>query len=484
MSVHRETDDDETGFVPSTTPTTTAFFTEDDATNETLTSTGSDGGGLLINIIIFYYPPLIVFLGIVGNLLSLAVFRYTKLRQLSTSCYLTALSLSDTGCLLPYLATWLEIVGVSVYNRAVSCQLLTYLFYVCGFMSPWFVVAFTVERFVATCYPLRRAAICTVSRAQAIVLVLVLIAALSYVYIPFVTGIDESRCVLKQHHLDTMNVLNFLDTVATLIVPGVLITGLNLLIARAVLRIEKVQCNLMMIPTTTTTTSRTAKMTKTAVDRSQPSSDDDDDPGNDDDVVKSKSTASLPTKTVVAKSSSRNHFIAGHHHHQKRVRGCYQMKITKMLLLISTVFVVLNAPSYIVRLWVYFAAEATTDVNADTDNVLIYNLQQWSQLPFNLNFAINFLLYCVSGQNFRRSLKMLFYKVMGRVGGRHHRYGRRLSVSSSKRTVTVGSAIGAITSSVRVAATSTTNSRDPVDRAISFRTSADATAVIVVVDAV
>ena len=35
-------------------------------------------------------------------------------------------------------------------------------------------------------------------------------------------------------------------------------------------------------------------------------------------------------------------------------------------------------------------------------------VQAVAHLLFQLNFAINFLLYCVSGQNFRRAVRALF----------------------------------------------------------------------------
>lgn len=38
-------------------------------------------------------------------------------------------------------------------------------------------------------------------------------------------------------------------------------------------------------------------------------------------------------------------------------------------------------------------------------NELLHAAQLWTNILFNTNFAINFLLYCVSGRNFRQSLK-------------------------------------------------------------------------------
>jgi hypothetical protein len=47
-------------------------------------------------------------------------------------------------------------------------------------------------------------------------------------------------------------------------------------------------------------------------------------------------------------------------------------------------------------------------------------LQHISYILFNTNFGINFVLYCVSGQNFRRALKTMCWP-----GGGVYRSGRR-----------------------------------------------------------
>lgn len=38
---------------------------------------------------------------------------------------------------------------------------------------------------------------------------------------------------------------------------------------------------------------------------------------------------------------------------------------------------------------------------------LLRAFQPWATMLFNTNFAVNFLLYCVSGRNFRKSLRRL-----------------------------------------------------------------------------
>lgn len=346
----------------------------------------------LIDLIFLYLTLPIILLGTVGNLLSVAVFRCTKLRRLSTGYYLTALSLSDTGFLLTLFASWLEMIGVQAFNRPVLCQLLLYTADVCCFLSPWLIVTFTVERFVATCYPLKCAMICTVTRAKAIVAVLTFVATSLYSYIFVMAGIVPRNvgaptavlappvyeCGLKDSYQASMKILNTLDTVVTLVIPLALIVGLNIQIARAIWWFERIR----------------RRMTTAANE-------------NGDSAV---ATALNGRRSLSCKRQQPRH-----------VRGRYQVKITKMLLIISTIFIGLNSPSYLVRLWVFFRGEpAAGQQPTIADDT---NLQQWSLLAFYLNFAINFLLYCVSGQNFRKALKSLFGKVIRKA--HHRRLSRR-----------------------------------------------------------
>ncbi|CAH0703661.1 unnamed protein product [Spodoptera exigua] len=76
-----------------------------------------------------------------------------------------------------------------------------------------------------------------------------------------------------------------------------------------------------------------------------------------------------------------------------------QHRVTRMLLIVSTVFVVLNLPAYTMRLLAY-----AYDWSSGEYSGRWAALQQLALLFFNTNFGINFILYCLTGQNFRREL--------------------------------------------------------------------------------
>lgn len=117
-----------------------------------------------------YYVPIICLTGSIGNILSVFVFFMTKLRKLSSSFYLAALAISDTCFLCGLFVQWLNFLNVNIYNENYFCQFFTFFSYLASFCSVWFVVAFTVERFIAVMYPLKRQIMCTVRRAKIVLL--------------------------------------------------------------------------------------------------------------------------------------------------------------------------------------------------------------------------------------------------------------------------------------------------------------------------
>lgn len=126
-----------------------------------------------------YFTPAITIVGTIGNILSVVVFMRTKLKKLSSSYYLAFLAIFDTGFLWCYFIEWLHIFHIDLYKRNGFCQLFTFLSNVCSVLSVWLVVAFTIERFVAVCFPLKRQSMYTVRRARCTVFYLVLFHAIN-----------------------------------------------------------------------------------------------------------------------------------------------------------------------------------------------------------------------------------------------------------------------------------------------------------------
>lgn len=192
----------------------------------------------LLNLLNDYYTPFIISVGLLGNILACVVFLTTHLKLRSSSYYLAALAVADFGFLMMLLLVYLSNSNiVDVYNQQGWCQIIVYISSVCGSLSVWLIVAFTVERFIAVQYPLQRPQICTVSRAKIIISAIVLVALVSQSYTFVTAGVVKrpgnfEQCEMIEEHFQTMQTINIIDTVVALIGPLILIVVMNTMIAR------------------------------------------------------------------------------------------------------------------------------------------------------------------------------------------------------------------------------------------------------------
>ncbi|XP_070201458.1 thyrotropin-releasing hormone receptor-like [Littorina saxatilis] len=139
-----------------------------------------------------YYDPLyqgvavalsaIVFtVGIVGNILVVIVIARTRSMHTTTNCYLLSLAVAD--CLVLLSATLPAVpetffrIDEWPFGRAL-CSILIYVQYVGVDASSFSITAFTIERYIAICHPMRAQTMCTVSRAKKIIGVLWVFTAL------------------------------------------------------------------------------------------------------------------------------------------------------------------------------------------------------------------------------------------------------------------------------------------------------------------
>ncbi|XP_054260119.1 uncharacterized protein LOC128984776 [Macrosteles quadrilineatus] len=419
----------------------------------------------LLDLFHLYYIPSIILIGLVGNLLSCVVFLNTHLKMRSSSYYLAALATADFGFLATLAMVWLNNnLGVQVFNKDGWCQGLVYLSSVCSFLSVWLIVAFTVERFIAVQYPLHRPHMCTVARAKTVVFSLTLVALLTHSYSFVTAGINgQGVCDLREGYHETMRVINIIDSFLTLIVPLALIIVMNTMITRNLIRFsrrfkqqgasadfnERSDFILHPLHSSSSNNRKAASQESyhssrgqgsTASQGSQPPSR----PGRATHLDLGTGPPPTPTTTFVHSAANKcilsvacrlvrpvsrpgraTHLDLGtgppptptttfvHSAANKciHIRSSSrnlastrtQQSITKMLLLISSVFVLLNLPSYVIRLYVFICFSLWRQTTPDT----LWCMQQFFMLLYYTNFSINFLLYSMCGITFRRCLWQL-----------------------------------------------------------------------------
>uniref|UniRef100_A0A8C6X9X4 Thyrotropin-releasing hormone receptor n=1 Tax=Naja naja TaxID=35670 RepID=A0A8C6X9X4_NAJNA len=126
---------------------------------------------------IFEYKTISVFLvlticgvGIIGNAMVVTVVLTTRDMRTPTNCYLVSLAVADLIVLvaagLPNISE--SLAGTWIYGFA-GCLGITYFQYLGINASSWFITAFTVERYIAICHPMKAQTMCTVSRAKRII---------------------------------------------------------------------------------------------------------------------------------------------------------------------------------------------------------------------------------------------------------------------------------------------------------------------------
>ncbi|KAI3358803.1 hypothetical protein L3Q82_015203, partial [Scortum barcoo] len=109
-------------------------------------------------------------LGIVGNVMVILVVLTTKHMRTPTNCYLVSLAVAD---LMVLTAAGLPTITESIFGSWVfghyGCLCITYFQYLGINASSCSITAFTIERYIAICHPIKAQFLCTLSRAKKII---------------------------------------------------------------------------------------------------------------------------------------------------------------------------------------------------------------------------------------------------------------------------------------------------------------------------
>ncbi|KAK2150468.1 hypothetical protein LSH36_404g03020 [Paralvinella palmiformis] len=143
--------------------------------------------------------PFLTLVGLVGNTLSFVVMYSPLYNRKSYSYYLRALAVSDNfnlivTCVQLANEASFQMSGIRLLEQHTSatCQLTEFLGNVIWLVSSWLIVCFTIDRYIAVCHPLQRARLCTETSARVSILLVVLGAMASQLYVfAFVQRVDR-----------------------------------------------------------------------------------------------------------------------------------------------------------------------------------------------------------------------------------------------------------------------------------------------------
>lgn len=129
-------------------------------------------GAILIDRVV---TPIWYLIGIIGNIISAKIWLERRMRRNNSSAiYLAALSINDTLFLLLHMVQELKYAWfMRTVDYPVVCGAYALVYLVTNYLAPALVLGFTVERFIAVCYPYQKMRYCTANRATKVVIGLV-----------------------------------------------------------------------------------------------------------------------------------------------------------------------------------------------------------------------------------------------------------------------------------------------------------------------
>ena len=360
-----------------------------------------------------YFIPVIIVLGLCGNTLSMLVFTCTHLLRLSSSLYLTWLSLADVGFLIALGIAWLDRIGIHWLTLPGWCQIVVYLTRVTGCLSVWLVLSFTAERYIIVYHALRKDMLCTKRRAKIVIGTLCAVALIMYTYIfktyDVISLGPKKMCGPDPQYQDILTIMTSVDTAVACVIPSFCILLLNI---KIIYKLHQFQNQTLAKKPSLSIHPNTAHKAKPIVQASISMS------GSMRIKFSSHHIAVdtvIPAPVDAPAAPPHLHIVAQTEKCQRIIRYRSHLRTARMLLILASVFVLLNMPSHVFRVQAFMRQLLWDSIKTPR---IQYKVHEFFEIFFFLNFAINFFVYSVCGQQFRTGLKRLILRVIYRC----HKY--------------------------------------------------------------
>ena len=319
-----------------------------------------------------YFLPVIVTVGVCGNFISMCVMLQRQNRHTSFSVYLGCLAVSDNCVLFAAGYYWVAYELQERMFHDVECKILIWMLDTFQQNGVLLILSVTLDRLVAVRYPLKAAAWCRARRAKiGSASAFVAVSLYSAPHLLFNYADKQLVCMLCSFDNILCVIHLWVTAFLAFAIPFVLLLSMNVFIIRSVRTAMKYQTKFSMDSGGDTTTSTTDQ--------------------SDDHDTRRQSVAS-------ASPSGQGEWRG-----QNQQVSSKDRNLIAMLLLVSFMFLLLNAPRFIriiIAATVHF--EPTPERMAMT--ALAWHIT--NKLYF-ANNACNFFLYCLSGSKFRRDFKAL-----------------------------------------------------------------------------
>ena len=294
------------------------------------------------------YLLLLVIIGFIGNGFVIIIFGQRALRSaigtnMSVYPFLFYMAISDTIYLSILFCLWLSNY-INILHRSGICQLTLYLTYVCNFINAYYTIAFTAQRLCAVIRPFRVSHVLSWYRSKCLALIIVFIACLIYSYIPFFVGIVRGFCYSKDETRWINELMDIIDCIIVFLVPYICIITMNTIILITLKRMKQTQHVLLF-----------------------------------------QNHSQLNTiRELTRRNASR--------------------KMTKLLLTVSTSYLIICAPYACIHTWRLIFVQNRMPTK------FIKQLEYYFHLIYHISFAMNFYIYIAFGSKFRRDLRRFLNK--------------------------------------------------------------------------
>ena len=307
----------------------------------------------IANYIGKFWFPIMVPIGLIGNTLSFLVMIKPNNRKMSTCIFMAAISLNDNLMMFLALYDW-SVTAMKMHKPITwTCKTAAFGVFVAMQNSTYQVLAMTLDKYIAIKWPHKAAIYSTAKRAKITVSCIMLCVVIYNIPHMFLSELVGGYCQGYANGGTVTKVYAWLSFILNAITPFFLLIFMNYVI------IQKVRI------------SRKTFRSNTYIQK-----------GQGEQRVQSQIDTSKSQKTMKSTES----------------------QLTYMLLLVTTLFVVLMLPAYIRFVYGQFVTLNTPAKFASY--VLFYQI---SQKLYNTNNAINFFLYCISGEKFRNNLKDILF---------------------------------------------------------------------------
>ena len=408
------------------------------------------------NILYLYYLPIVVFIGIIGNSLTLIILfmenkllayydvsqtfkaNLTKLasrnntnnkkidfdttenatsrtnkrhysikstsRQFSSSnFFIASLAISDLIYNIILALVWLTRIGTNVLNVPYICELSIALSYICSFLSAAFTTLFTFQRFTAVVYPLKSAtsfSLHSKSKIKSTILILVLFSICVYSFSLFMYDTSPK----KEHEQSTemknicgikqgyVNIVNIIDNTVDSFLTLIIPSMCILFMNIGIIKIISSKQEIFNKIKSIKTKRENSNIEKENVSFIEETKF----PRNDIMPIVNLKDEIENTPAIEKCNKNGSHSTNNSH-------------ITKSLLAVSFFFILLNSPFRATKLFSFIQmilkkSEVYSNFDFAMNEVLI-NL-------YFTSYSVNFFLYSMCGKKFRASLKALMYMLL------------------------------------------------------------------------